>query len=61
MNRAKEKLLRLIDEMPESELAEVIDFMGYLKVKRERKLFEDLQLVSESSLDFWKNDIDDEV
>ena len=61
MNRVKEKLLRLIDEMPESELAEVIDFMGYLKVKRERKLFEDLQLVSESSLDFWKNDIDDEV
>jgi hypothetical protein len=61
MNIAKEKLLRLIDEMPENELAEVIDFMGYLKLKRERKLFEDLQLASESSLDFWKNDIDDEV
>jgi hypothetical protein len=37
MNTAKEKLFRLIDEMPESELAEVIDFMGYLKLKRERK------------------------
>jgi hypothetical protein len=61
MNTAIEKIIELIAEMPENELAEVIDFMGFLKLKRERKIFENLQLASESSLDFWKNDIDDEA
>ena len=61
MNTVKEKLLALIAEMPENELAEVIDFMRYLKLKRDRKIFEELQLASESSLDFWNNEIDDEV
>lgn len=61
MNTAKEILFNLIEEIPENEMAEVIDFIGYLKTKREKELFKDLQKVSESSISFWNNDKDDEV
>lgn len=61
MNQAKEILYNLIEDIPENEMAEVIDFIGYLKAKREKELFKDLQKASESSLGFWNNDIDDEV
>ncbi len=61
MNTVKEILFNLIEEIPEDEISEVIDFIGYLKSKREKGLYVDLQKASESSLDFWDNDIDDEV
>ncbi len=61
MNTAKKILFNLIEEIPENEISEVIDFIGYLKAKREKELYRDLQKASESSLDFWNNDIDDEV
>lgn len=61
MNTAKNKLLKLIDEIPENQIAEVIDFISYLKSKREKALTEDFQIASVSSLDFWDNDTDDEV
>lgn len=61
MNTAKLILKRLIEEIPESEAFEVIDFIGYLKTKREKELYKDLQKVSESSIKFWDNEIDDEV
>lgn len=61
MDTAKQKLIRLIEDMPEKELCEVIDFVGYLKMKREKELYDDLKEVSESSLNFWDNPIDDEV
>lgn len=61
MNTAKKILFNLIEEIPENEISEVIDFIGYLKAKREKELYRDLQKASESSLDFWNNDIDDKV
>jgi hypothetical protein len=61
MNTAKQILFNLIEEMPENELPEVIDFIGYLKLKKEKELYRDLKSASESSLKFWDNDIDDEV
>ncbi|MBU9721704.1 MULTISPECIES: DUF2281 domain-containing protein [Bacillaceae] len=61
MNTAKERLLKIIDEIPEQEVDKILDFAEYLKVKREKKLSEDLTKASESSIDFWENDIDDEV
>lgn len=61
MNTAKERLLKIIDEIPEQEVDKILDFAEYLKVKREKNLSEDLTKVSESSIDFWDNDIDDEV
>jgi len=61
MESSKKELLKLIDEIPENQIFEVIDFIGYLKMKRQRELFKDLESASESSIDFWNNDIDDEV
>lgn len=61
MSTAKKILLKLIDEIPESQIPEVIDFISFLKVKKNNQVFRDLELASESSLDFWINDIDDEV
>jgi hypothetical protein len=61
MNTAKKILLKLIDEIPESQIPEVIDFVSFLKAKKDNRAFKDLELASESSLDFWNNNIDDEV
>ncbi len=61
MNTAKKILLKLIDEIPESQIPEVIDFISFLKAKKDNQVFKDLELASESSMDFWNNDIDDEV
>lgn len=61
MDTAKQILLKLIDEIPENQIHEVIDFIGYLKIKNERDMFKELEEASKSSMDFWNNDIDDEV
>lgn len=61
MNTAKKILLKLIDEIPENQISDVIDFIGYLRVKNEMDIFKDLQEASNSSIDFWDNEIDDEV
>ncbi|GGM33968.1 hypothetical protein GCM10011351_19940 [Paraliobacillus quinghaiensis] len=61
MNTAKERLLKIIDEIPDQEVDKILDFAEHLKIKREKRLTEDLTKASESSLDFWDNDIDDEV
>ena len=61
MDTAKQILLKLIDEIPENQIHEVIDFIGYLRIKNERDMFKELEEASKSSIDFWDNDIDDEV
>ena len=61
MNTAKERLLKIIDEIPEQEVDKILDFAEYLKAKKEKNVSEELTKTSESSLDFWDNDIDDEV
>ncbi|WP_060678719.1 DUF2281 domain-containing protein [Virgibacillus halodenitrificans] len=61
MDTAKERLLKIIDEIPEQEVGKILDFAEYLKAKRDKRMSEDLTKASESSLDFWDNDIDDEV
>lgn len=61
MDTAKKVLYELIEEIPDKDIAEVIDFVQYLKLKRQKELFNDLKKASESSIKFWNNDIDDEV
>ncbi|MFZ5592336.1 MAG: DUF2281 domain-containing protein [Bacillota bacterium] len=61
MNPGKGILLKLIDEMPESQVQQVIDFILFLKNKQDNQVFKDLLSASESSISFWDNDIDDEV
>jgi hypothetical protein len=38
MNTARHILFSLIEDVPENEILEVIDFIGYLKIKREKEL-----------------------
>lgn len=61
MNIAKQILYKLIEEMPDNQVPEVIDFVGYLKSKNENEVFKELEKVSESSMEFWNNAKDDEV
>ncbi|WP_096153528.1 DUF2281 domain-containing protein [Bacillus sp. FJAT-45066] len=61
MNNAKERLLKIIDEIPEQEVDKILDSAEYLKAKKEKNLTEDLIKASESSIGFWDNNIDDEV
>ena len=43
MNTAKERIIKLIDEIPETKAGEVIDFLMYLKDKKENELYLDIQ------------------
>ncbi|WP_028988183.1 DUF2281 domain-containing protein [Thermicanus aegyptius] len=61
MNAGKSILLKLIDEIPENQVREVIDYILFLKNKQNNQVFKDLLSAGESGIDFWDNDIDDEV
>jgi len=61
MNTAKDYVHKLIDQMSEKEIPEVIDFIEYLKAKKAKDDYSDLQEASQSSMSFWDNEIDDEV
>lgn len=61
MNTAKKLLFDLIKDIPDEDVMEIIDFITFLKMKHDKKIFNDLIKSSESSIDFWDNDIDDEV
>jgi hypothetical protein len=61
MESAKKELLKIIKDIPENQILEVIDFVEYLKLKNKKELYKDLEEASNSSTDFWNNDIDDEV
>ena len=39
MNTAKDRLKKLIDEIPETKAGEVLDFLLYIKAKSEQKLY----------------------
>lgn len=61
MSTAKKILYKLIEEIPESQIPEVIDYISFLKSKKNRETFQDLTSADESSIEFWDNDIDDTV
>jgi len=55
MNTAKEVIMKLVDEIPETKVGEVIDFLLYLKNKTEQ----DLYLEPDEEEEIWsliKND-----
>ncbi|RJG21733.1 DUF2281 domain-containing protein [Paenibacillus thiaminolyticus] len=57
----REELKRLIDHITEQDAAEVLDFIGYLNMKREREAIRNLEHASVTSMEFWDNPVDDEV
>lgn len=56
-----EELKRIIDHIPEQDVIEVADFIGYLNTKREREALKELEQASLTSMEFWNNSVDDEV
>ncbi|MCG5104909.1 DUF2281 domain-containing protein [Oceanobacillus alkalisoli] len=52
MNTARERLLKIIEKIPDQEVDKILDFAEYLAAKQEKRLSDDLTKVSESSLDF---------
>ncbi|HHW90998.1 MAG TPA: DUF2281 domain-containing protein [Clostridiales bacterium] len=50
-----------MQDMTEKELAELVEYIVFLKTRRENDEFKDLLLASESSMKFWDNKTDDEV
>lgn len=61
MGMNREELKRLIDHITEQDAAEVLDFIGYLNMKREREAIRNLKHASVTSMEFWDNPVDDEV
>ena len=54
MDAVKRKLADLLEEMSEADLAEVLDFVGYLMLRRVKSESEYLERVIEESEEFWK-------
>lgn len=61
MNTAKDYIHKLISELSDGDLPEVIDYIEYLKSKKNKTDHLELQKASLSSTSFWDNKIDDEV
>jgi len=51
---------KLIDNFPENQLADIIDYLMFLKLKNDNVAIEDIEAASISSTGFWDNS-DDEV
>ena len=51
---------RLINEVPESQFTDVIEFLMFLKLKNDKSIIHDIETASISSTGFWDNP-DDEV
>ena len=60
MITAKEKLLKLVEAMPENEVAEILDFTEFVMRKNGKDVgeFKDL---SEINIEYWDNDVYDEI
>jgi REP element-mobilizing transposase RayT len=61
MQSVKDKLHQIVESMPENDVLELIEYVGFMKRKRQQSVFKDLVSTSETSLSFWDNELDDEV
>lgn len=57
MISARERLIKLINEIPEPELEEVLYFLEHIKEKKARKYSD----AGEIKIEYWDSDIYDEV
>jgi len=61
MQSVKDKLHQIIETMPDNDALELIEYVNFMKRKRQQSVFKDLELASETSLGFWDNERDDEA
>ena len=58
MQSVKDKLHQIIETMPDNDALELIEYIDFMKRKRQQSVFKDLELASETSLGFWDNERD---
>ena len=61
MSAAKLILNRMIDQLPDDALAEVISYIVFIQNTKKELTLKELEQASVSSMDFWDNPTDDEV
>ncbi len=59
MQSVKDKLHQIIESIPENDAIELIEYVDFMKRKRQQSAFKDLERASETSLGFWDNERDD--
>jgi len=57
MINPKERILNLANEMSETQLLEIVNFMQLIQLKNNEDIFDFIK-ASESTLDFWDNEED---
>jgi hypothetical protein len=57
MNTEKDRLITIIDEISESDLTKVLEFVESIKDEEMNKDYKDITAASAVSLNFWDNDI----
>jgi len=57
MINPKERILNLANEMSETQLLEIVNFMQLIQLKNNEDTFDFIK-ASESTLDFWDNEED---
>jgi len=61
MQAVKQEIYTLVESLPDSQLTEIANFILFVKMRNESKMYKDLETLSVSSTEFWNNEIDDEV
>jgi len=61
MSAARLIINRMIDELPDDMLSEIISYIAFVQKTKKELIFKELEEASVSSMDFWNNSIDDEV
>jgi len=61
MSAARLIINRMIDELPDDMLSEIINYIAFVQKNKKDLIFKELEQASDSSMDFWDNSIDDEV
>jgi len=61
MDTAKKIASRMIEDLPDEMVSDVIFYIEFIRSKAKNKVLEDMMGASLSSTNFWDNTIDDEV
>ena len=61
MSAARLIINRMIDELSDDMLSEIIHYIAFVQKNKNESVFREFEQASVSSMDFWDNAIDDEV
>jgi hypothetical protein len=61
MSAARLIINRMIEELPDEMLSEIISYIAFIQKNKKESVFRELEQASASSMEFWDNSVDDEV